>query len=207
MTTAILTMLHLQDKMNCKVHPNWVEQNYEWYRAIWVECAELMDHVGYKWWKHQETDIEQVRLEVIDIWHFGLSAMFDSTKDFEMMASLINEAVATHVPMDLDIRRATEALAQHSLETGGFSVTLFWNLLSAVGLDFDQLYRSYVGKNVLNFFRQDHGYKDGSYRKQWAGREDNEHLVELVASLDAGSEQFADDLYRALADRYAETAN
>jgi len=207
MTTAILTMLHLQDKMNCKVHPNWVEQNYEWYRAIWVECAELMDHVGYKWWKHQETDIEQVRLEVIDIWHFGLSAMFDSTKDFEMMASLINEAVATHVPMDLDIRRATEALAQHSLETGGFSVTLFWNLLSAVGLDFDQLYRSYVGKNVLNFFRQDHGYKDGSYRKQWAGREDNEHLVELVASLDACSEQFADDLYRALADRYAETAN
>ena len=207
MTTAILTMLHLQDKMNCKVHPNWVEQNYEWYRAIWVECAELMDHVGYKWWKHQETDIEQVRLEVIDIWHFGLSAMFDSTKDFEMMASLINEAIATHVPMDLDIRRATEALAQHSLETGGFSVTLFWNLLSAVGLDFDQLYRSYVGKNVLNFFRQDHGYKDGSYRKQWAGREDNEHLVELVASLDAGSEQFADDLYRALADRYAETAN
>jgi len=207
MTTAILTMLHLQDKMNCKVHPNWVEQNYEWYRAIWVECAELMDHVGYKWWKHQETDIEQVRLEVIDIWHFGLSAMFDSTKDFEMMASLINEAIGTHVPMDLDIRRATEALAQHSLETGGFSVTLFWNLLSAVGLDFDQLYRSYVGKNVLNFFRQDHGYKDGSYRKQWAGREDNEHLVELVASLDAGSEQFADDLYRALADRYAETAN
>jgi len=200
-------MLHLQDKMNCKVHPNWVEQNYEWYRAIWVECAELMDHVGYKWWKHQETDIEQVRLEVIDIWHFGLSAMFDSTKDFEMMASLINEAIATHVPMDLDIRRATEALAQHSLETGGFSVTLFWNLLSAVGLDFDQLYRSYVGKNVLNFFRQDHGYKDGSYRKQWAGREDNEHLVELVASLDAGSEQVADDLYRALADRYAETAN
>jgi dimeric dUTPase (all-alpha-NTP-PPase superfamily) len=193
--------------MNCKVHPNWVEQNYEWYRAIWVECAELMDHVGYKWWKHQETDIEQVRLEVIDIWHFGLSAMFDSTKDFEMMASLINEAIATHVPLDLDIRRATEALAQHSLETGGFSVTLFWNLLSAVGLDFDQLYRSYVGKNVLNFFRQDHGYKDGSYRKQWAGREDNEHLVELVASLDAGSEQFADDLYRALADRYAETAN
>jgi dimeric dUTPase (all-alpha-NTP-PPase superfamily) len=207
MIPAILTMLHLQDKMNCKVHPDWVEQNYEWYRAIWVECAELMDHVGYKWWKHQETDIEQVRLEVIDIWHFGLSAMFDSTKDFKMMASNINEAIAAHEPLDLDIRRATEALAQNSLETGGFSVALFWNLLSAAGLDFDQLYRSYVGKNVLNFFRQDHGYKDGSYRKQWAGREDNEHLVELVACLDAGSEQFADDLYTALADRYAQTAN
>ena len=53
MTPAILTMLRLQDQMNQKVHPDWVSQNYEWYRAVWIECAELMDHVGYKWWKHQ----------------------------------------------------------------------------------------------------------------------------------------------------------
>ena len=203
MTPAILTMLKLQDQMNQKVHPDWVSQNYEWYRAVWIECAELMDHVGYKWWKHQECDIEQVRLEVIDIWHFGLSAMFDTTKDFEMMASQIVEAIATHDPVEMDIRTATESLAQHCLQTGGFSVTLFWNLLTAAGLDFDELYRSYVGKNVLNFFRQDNGYKEGTYIKQWAGREDNEHLVELVAELDTGASDFADCLYQALAQRYA----
>ena len=203
MTPAILTMLKLQDQMNQKVHPDWVSQNYEWYRAVWIECAELMDHVGYKWWKHQECDIEQVRLEVIDIWHFGLSAMFDTTKDFEMMASQIVEAIATHDPVEMDIRTATESLAQHCLQTGGFSVTLFWNLLTAAGLDFEALYRSYVGKNVLNFFRQDNGYKEGTYIKQWAGREDNEHLVELLADLDTGSEDFADRLYHALSQRYA----
>jgi dimeric dUTPase (all-alpha-NTP-PPase superfamily) len=203
MTPAILTMLKLQDQMNQKVHPDWVSQNYEWYRAVWIECAELMDHVGYKWWKHQECDIEQVRLEVIDIWHFGLSAMFDTNKDFEMMASQIVEAIATHDPVDMDIRTATESLAQHCLQTGGFSVTLFWNLLTASGLDFDELYRSYVGKNVLNFFRQDNGYKEGTYIKQWAGREDNEHLVELVADLDTRSDDFADRLYQALSQRYA----
>lgn len=203
MTPAILTMLKLQDQMNQKVHPDWVSQNYEWYRAVWIECAELMDHVGYKWWKHQECDIEQVRLEVIDIWHFGLSAMFDTNKDFEMMASQIVEAIATHDPVEMDIRTATESLAQHSLQTGGFSVTLFWNLLTAAGLDFEALYRSYVGKNVLNFFRQDNGYKEGTYIKQWAGREDNEHLVELVADLDTSSSDFADRLYQALSQRYA----
>ncbi len=203
MTPAILTMLKLQDQMNQKVHPDWVNQNYEWYRAVWIECAELMDHVGYKWWKHQECDIEQVRLEVIDIWHFGLSAMFDTTKDFEMMTSQIVEAIATHDPVDMDIRTATESLAQYCLQTGGFSVTLFWNLLTASGLDFDELYRSYVGKNVLNFFRQDHGYKEGTYIKQWSGREDNEHLVELVAELDTSSPEFADSLYQALSERYA----
>ena len=75
MLTAVQTMLDLQDKMNTKVHPKWREQGYEWYRAAWIECAELMDHAGYKWWKHAEPDIEQIQLEVVDIWHFGMSAL------------------------------------------------------------------------------------------------------------------------------------
>ena len=54
------------------------------------------------------------------------------------------------------------------------------------------------------FFRQYNGYKDGSYIKNWAGREDNEHLVDLMASLDAGSQNFKDDLYAGLSQRYRE---
>jgi hypothetical protein len=41
------------------------------------------------------------------------------------------------------------------------------------GLNLEKLYRLYVGKNILNQFRQDHGYKDGSYIKVWDGDEDN----------------------------------
>ena len=78
--------------------------------------------------------------------------------------------------------------------------------MAAADLDFEGLYRGYVGKNVLNFFRQDHGYKDGSYIKVWSGREDNEHLVELTAELDASSATFKDDLYAGLAKRYLELA-
>ena len=70
----------------------------------------------------------------------------------------------------------------------------------------DALFAAYVGKNVLNFFRQDHGYKDGSYRKTWQGREDNEHLAELLGTLDSRSPRYADELYGALAARYAQTA-
>jgi hypothetical protein len=62
-------------------------------------------------------------------------------------------------------------------------------------MQFDQLYIAYVGKNVLNFFRQDHGYQDGSYHKQWGGQEDNEHLVEIVTKLDTNLPSFKDDLY------------
>ena len=74
--------------------------------------------------------------------------------------------------------------------------------MAAAGLDFDRLYRSYVGKNVLNRFRQDRGYRQGTYRKRWGDREDNEWLVILSARLDPGSETFAAELYAALAARY-----
>ncbi len=69
-------------------------------------------------------------------------------------------------------------------------------------MDFDALYRMYVGKNVLNFFRQDHGYREGSYIKIWDGREDNEHLAELLLQLDSASASFRDDVYRGLQARY-----
>ena len=75
-------------------------------------------------------------------------------------------------------------------------------------MSFDQLYRGYVGKNVLNFFRQDHGYKEGTYRKHWHdGREDNEHLVEALQSLDASEPGFKNALYDALKHRYEQLAS
>jgi len=66
-------MLSMQDAMNSRVSETWRSNGYEWYRAIWVECAEMLDHHGWKWWKHQEIDIAQVQLELVDILHFGLS--------------------------------------------------------------------------------------------------------------------------------------
>jgi len=199
---ALVNMLTMQHNMNTRVHEHWVEQDFEWYRAAWIECGELIEHYGYKWWKKQEPDLEQVRLEVIDIWHFGLSALFRGGKSIEQIATEIAAELSDHEPCGLGVREATEELALHALQTKGFSPSRFWDLMLAAGLDFDSLYTAYVGKNVLNFFRQDHGYKDGSYSKNWAGREDNEHLVELVAPLDKNADDFADQVYRALEGRY-----
>jgi dimeric dUTPase (all-alpha-NTP-PPase superfamily) len=201
---ALINMLQMQDRMNSRVHENWIEQNFEWYRAIWIECGELLEHFGYKWWKKQEADLAQVQLEVIDIWHFGMSALFRHGKDISALATAIESEVTNYRPTGLGVREATEALALDSLQTLSFSPSRFWELLSATGLDFDQLYSAYVSKNVLNFFRQDNGYKTGSYAKLWAGREDNEHLMELVESLDKNAADFADQLYGALGSRYRE---
>jgi len=197
-------MLTMQYRMNTRIHEDWVAQDFEWYRAIWIECGELVEHYGYKWWKKQETDLAQVQLEVIDIWHFGLSALFSEGVPIEQIAENVAAELEDFSAQNLDVRLATEALALNTLETKRFSPTLFWSLMLACELDFDALYSAYVGKNVLNFFRQDHGYKEGTYIKNWGGKEDNEHLVELVASLDSSSAAFADHVYAALKARYQE---
>ena len=202
MRQKLLTMLTMQDSMNTKVHPQWSEQNFEWYRAVWIECAELMDHQGYKWWKRQDPDLEQVQLEVIDIWHFGMSALFAHYDNVSDIADAILIAWSAIENQKLTVHQATEELAWWCLMHKSFSANHFWQLLVAVELDFEQLFVAYVGKNVLNFFRQDNGYKDGSYIKLWDGKEDNQHLVELTTELDTEADSFRDDLYNALSNRY-----
>jgi len=208
---AILNMLQMQHRMNSRVHEDWINQHFEWYRATWIECGELMDHVGYKWWKKQAADMEQVRLEVVDIWHFGMSALFLPDTDLEALAGEIADDFTVGAPVGSDEQRdgqrihaATEALAQHALQTKGFSVPRLHALMQACELSADAMYRHYVGKNVLNFFRQDHGYQDGTYIKEWQGREDNEHLSELLESLDATAAGFPEAVYEALTSRYAD---
>lgn len=201
MLNAVRTMLDLQDRMNTKVHPEWREQGFEWYRAAWIECAELMDHAGYKWWKHADPDMEQIQLEVVDIWHFGMSAMICRCHSLDELAAQIEKELSA-TPRESSLLEATEILAESCITTESFSISAFLGLMAASDLSFEQLYRMYVGKNVLNFFRQDHGYKDGSYIKIWAGREDNEHLSDLLVRLDPNQTGFADAVYRGLAEAY-----
>lgn len=205
MHDALVTMLRMQDRMNTRVHPEWISQGFAWHRAIWVECAELVDHYGYKWWKRQDHDLEQVQLEVVDIWHFGMSASFRPGVEPEELAREIAVSWPNAVSSD-DLLGAADALAAAAAGERRFSVPDFVALLACAGMDFPALYRQYLGKNVLNFFRQDHGYKDGSYRKVWAGREDNEHLMELLPQVDTGADDAEALLYAALVARYAETA-
>ncbi|KGE03609.1 dUTP diphosphatase [Pseudohaliea rubra] len=202
MQQQLETMLAMQDRMNTRVHPEWRAQNFAWYRATWIECAELLEHYGYKWWKRQEPCMEQVRLEVVDIWHFGLSMLLQGDDDHAALAARLAAALESRAPATEDLRLATEALAAEALTARRFSVTAFRDLMLTAGLTIDDLYSTYVGKNVLNFFRQDHGYQDGSYRKLWAGREDNEHLHEVLGSLDRGAADFPERLYAALGERY-----
>jgi dimeric dUTPase (all-alpha-NTP-PPase superfamily) len=186
----VAEMLALQDSFNQVVNPQWQTAGYNWARAVWVECAELMDHLGYKWWKASSPDAHQCILEVVDIWHFVMShelSLASADQVCTDVVQLLEFAEHNHVRQECSIdnqRTCIDRLAMRSAAfaagNGASLLVEFFELADAFGLDLPDLFQRYIGKNALNRFRQQHGYKQGSYIKQWHGREDNEVLVEVL---------------------------
>jgi dimeric dUTPase (all-alpha-NTP-PPase superfamily) len=207
------TMLELQDGMNRKVNAEWVAANNNWYRAIQVEGVEAIEHHGWKWWKKQECDLPQLRMELVDIWHFILSASIQIELGNIAQAKREMQAELDLHQKSVQFDNKNFVLAQLSLldkldllvglaAAKRTNLALFESLLHDCDMEWNDLFKQYVGKNVLNVFRQDHGYKAGTYIKIWNGREDNEHLVEVLEVVDLGSANVRDELYSSLKARY-----
>ncbi|MDZ4200879.1 MAG: dUTP diphosphatase [Gallionella sp.] len=211
--TQLASMLELQNLMNSKVNPDWVAANNNWHRAIQVEGVEAIEHHGWKWWKKQDCDMPQLRMELVDIWHFVLSAAIQdkhgntSLTKIEMLSELNLRKKSVQFDNQYYVLAQLSLLEKLDLLVGlaaakRSNLATFESLLADCGMDWNMLFKQYVGKNVLNMFRQDHGYKAGTYIKVWDGREDNEHLVEALDILDPASDDLRDRLYSSLKDRY-----
>ena len=192
MINKIEHMLKMQDEMNTVVHPDWKNQNFDWCRAAWIECAELMEHIGWKWWKKQTTDVEQAKLELVDIWHFILSLCIQRGVGAEEVASIIAIKNPFTVPSTGNVLTSVEELVGSILNDNMLhSIQSFISCCEMIGLSFDDLYKLYVGKNVLNKFRQANGYKEGTYIKTWFDdQEDNAYLYEVLKTVDADHDEF-----------------
>jgi hypothetical protein len=208
----LLAMLDLQDSMNQKIDADWRARRHAYLRAVLVEATEALEHYGWKWWKKQSPDLPQLRIELIDIWHFVLSEyLLRAEGDKAHAAQTIGSDWNAPPALDfdgqryefdtLDIRQQLELLASISA-VRRLNIPLLAKLFAAVELTPEALFREYVSKNVLNHFRQDRGYKTGEYKKTWDGAEDNVHMVQLLDGIRAADEQLPDALYRALAERY-----
>ncbi len=197
------TMVKMQEEHNQQVHPQWRTQNYAYYRAVWVECAEMLDHFGWKWWKKQVPDLAQVKLELVDIWHFGLSEMLRAETLTDEVGITLSQVEAVGSADAAAFRLAIEDLAETTLANRGFDLAPFMQAMQTLPMSYEELFAMYIGKNVLNQFRQNNGYQTGEYRKLWQGREDNEHLVEILAALQDDPADLPRRIYTALTDRYA----
>lgn len=212
-STQLNTMLNLQDGMNKKVNPQWLTAGYSYLRAAMIESVEAIEHHGWKWWKAQKLDLPQVQMELVDIWHFALSHLIiHHNGDIALAANAIEAALLeshTAVSFDGNDINFSEATLVENLELMAglcvakrFDVALFIKIVEQAEMNSNALFSQYVGKNILNFFRQDHGYKEGSYIKIWHGKEDNEHLVEVLTETDSELDNYADVIYQQLTKRY-----
>jgi dimeric dUTPase (all-alpha-NTP-PPase superfamily) len=206
--SLIKKMFEKQDELN--IHTNnalWTtDENLKWYRAIWTEAAELIDYTNWKWWKRQEVQIEDIKMELIDIWHFALSDMMtmttiDNCTDNVYMS--FNRHFEKPEKINLEkIQTATEYLAYYTLRDQKFSLSSFVSLCSTLDMSIDNIYKLYMGKNILNRFRQDNGYKEKKYTKIWNGQEDNFYLMKFLEETDIYRENFDDNIYKKLSREY-----
>ena len=209
-------MLRMQDRLNSVVHPEWRSQNFAWYRAANQEASELIDHLGWKWWKHQEPNNAQARMEVLDIWHFALSFALQQRGDnYDAAVSDIrNDIVLADAQVDRIIARLAMMNSPHEITlllvemlqtqlTGDKAVSPALTLVigERIGMSADDFYVGYMFKNVLNIFRQENGYKEGTYIKMWDGQEDNVFLGGLLGDNPSAAPE---ELLQALASKYQE---
>lgn len=70
-------MLAIQDELNSSKNPNWRQSQHNYEDAIMIETAEMFDQMNWKWWKENPNPVDwnQVKLELVDVWHFTLCRM------------------------------------------------------------------------------------------------------------------------------------
>ena len=210
----VQTMLDLQHKLNTIVDAEWIAKKFPYLRAAFVESAEALDHYGWKWWKQQTPNIPQVQIEISDILHFYLSDILLSANGDITAAQTImlrecqktTEAVIvgqnsyklaeTDTSTLFELLAATSILRQRSLP-------IFQELMQRTDLDWSSLYAAYISKNILNIFRQNNGYKEGTYIKTWDGLEDNEHLHDIMLKLDSSDKNFSHLIFNARTEKYS----
>lgn len=207
--TQLVNMLNMQHALNERTTPNWMTLGHDWTRAIFVESGELIDHLGWKWWKEQKPNIPQAKIEFVDIWHFVLSHIlqsFEGDTDKAAIAVLNAWSCPASDPGHVATpQRLVEVIGSYSALHNQIPLDAVCVLAERLGISDDDLYGMYIAKNTLNTFRQDHGYKEGTYVKMWGGAEDNVFLETLMDNLP--SDVHPDTVYQHLSERYDTVLN
>lgn len=217
----IQSMCAIQDDLNTETSgDSWRISDTLYLRAAWIEAAELMDHIGWKWWKKQELDLPQAQMEVVDILHFLLSWSMQWDMPVDDIVKLYNNREGNKKESEEGLLEDVEQLALDILTgvSGRDIWFMFFCVAKGLGMDLEDLYTLYLKKNTLNHFRQNNGYKEGTYVKNWDGVEDNVFLANIDIDLsqylwnldepteEPLEEQIMDDVYQELVAKYQEVA-
>lgn len=192
MTNIFETMVKLQHKFNEETIESYLDKNLNWNSAIIAESGELLDSLGYKWWKKVVPDMENVKVEAIDLLHFVISDYLQKNYNgnYFYMARTIDDFRMSFLDKGFNLSFSLEQqVNQLNLNSIGRFITMK-QIFNHLNMSNDDVYIAYIVKNCLNKFRQNNGYKDGSYIKYWNGKEDNVIAYEIANKWGADEELF-----------------
>lgn len=209
----LLNMLYLQNRLNGVIGQDWISARYPYLRAVIIEAGEAIDHYGWKWWKKQNCDIEQVQIELIDILHFYLSnALLEQSGLASKAALSIFLDINKNEKLNFDGRDLNFSnfnvielleLIAGLAAAGRVSFSVLQTCMRKCGLSWRSTFEKYVGKNILNLFRQAHGYNDGTYIKIWNGVEDNVRLSAIMKEVDPDDPNLSEVIWGRLEKEYS----
>lgn len=151
-----------------------------WDVYIRLEIAELVDCFPIKHFKDtsNNVDIKNLLIEGVDILHFLLSKEIYNERHEKLELKI--EALLTHANA-LSKENDGQSLSIQALNQGDLNLAAGFALGAVLHYwttsDIFELYR---GKAVLNKFRREHGYREGTYRKIWNGKEDNKIMFDML---------------------------
>ena len=225
-------VVKLQDEFNKVVDSDWKNKSnlHDWVIAVYAETGEILNSFPYKWWKKQsEVDIENIKVELVDIFHFILSQLAqlgkytlstDETKSLIEIFDKLNKVRSlpeeekqkkfSSLDFIRDYTASMNALitimfaVEERNKEDAYIILASFAHLCGQFMDYDELFKLYIGKNALNKIRQDFGYKSGTYVKEWKpGKEDNVIMQEIVNGMDIEDVTF-DNVYGMLKHFYLE---
>lgn len=184
-------LLKAQSDLNNAYVNNWIKEVplSKWLCAFQCEWGEFLESTprfyGHKWWKPTlEDDVQNSKVEIVDMLHFGLSIALLKNTDFDYNL-VLNDFNDLKDDKDLSLERSQKAfiLTCHTGIEGenekflSVFFYLLFTLCEYVHWNFDDLYNAYWKKNELNLQRIRGGYMEGKYQKvDNDGNEDNRKL-------------------------------
>jgi dimeric dUTPase (all-alpha-NTP-PPase superfamily) len=168
-------------------------REFHYLLAASQELAEFVNSYWLPWWSKAERDMANCRIELVDALHFLLSeAIIQYGDDAVLEVSRAYDAASYTFDLiknDLLENRSKDVIdfargAITSVNEDVFSdepldMTSFFMLCLSIEFDLDKLSALYMGKSTLNKFRQDNGYRAGTYKKKWDGVHEDNHFMSV----------------------------
>jgi dimeric dUTPase (all-alpha-NTP-PPase superfamily) len=177
-------LLAIQSELNQAIVPDWEQKGLDFSLAAILETGEALDCLPWKWWKETQYNKQNLVIEMIDILHFLFSLALSERDQFWQDPTAAIWRAFKYPPTSLvpatrdqEIINVREALLEliyfltqyrlnkyvPSLEK---AFELWLQAWTALGQTLLQIRTYYLAKEAINRFRQQNGYKDGTYHKE-----------------------------------------